>query len=71
MFIPASNVKVKPYIAFAFIEGQPDTLVTSAHVSRRAAKVGMAKLAANLTGPIKSYGWKLVEAGDREHGIVV
>lgn len=61
----------KPFIAWAAVQGQPETLKISFHVSARAAERGADKLAKSVTGGLLTWGWSDITESDRRWGKVL
>lgn len=61
----------KPFIAWATVQGRPETLVYSFHTSGRAAEAGMLKLKKSLDGGLLAWGWSDIRESDRKYGMVV
>lgn len=76
MLIHPQDIKPKPFYAFAFVQGQDDTLRVTGHVSLDAAKRSASKLmrevrAAAAERPLMTWGYGEVEADERLRGIVI
>lgn len=65
------NTSTKPFLAWAMVQGQRETLEVSFHISEKAAEAGMLKLKKKMPAGMLAWGWAGITDSDRRWGMVV